>query len=69
MFVLFVPDEDIDGMNMWGAISTGSASPRSEFIYNFDDMFPPLQGHAGIRYEISSRRRTVDVFADDADML
>ncbi|KAK7093873.1 arylsulfatase B-like [Littorina saxatilis] len=44
-----IKDKDIDGINMWDAISTGSASPRSEFIYNLDDMFLPGEGHAGIR--------------------
>lgn len=44
-----VKDPEIDGISMWEAISTGSASPRSEFIYNFDDMFPPYEGHSAIR--------------------
>ncbi|XP_076451993.1 arylsulfatase B-like isoform X2 [Babylonia areolata] len=44
-----IKDKDIDGMSMWDAIRTGSASPRSEFIYNLDDKFFPAEGHAGIR--------------------
>lgn len=44
-----IDDPDIDGMNLWPSLSSGSPSPRTEFIYNLDDMFPPVQGHAGIR--------------------
>ncbi|KAL8587304.1 hypothetical protein ACOMHN_045551 [Nucella lapillus] len=42
-------DKDMDGLSIWEAIKTGCASPRSEVIYNLDDMFFPVEGHAGIR--------------------
>ncbi|KAL8587307.1 hypothetical protein ACOMHN_045554 [Nucella lapillus] len=44
-----VKDKDMDGLSIWEAIKTGCASPRSEVIYNLDDMFFPVEGHAGIR--------------------
>lgn len=44
-----IKDPEIDGISMWEAISTGSASPRSEFVYNIDDVFLPNAGYAGIR--------------------
>ncbi|XP_025084343.1 LOW QUALITY PROTEIN: arylsulfatase B-like [Pomacea canaliculata] len=44
-----IKDGDIDGMNIWDAISNYTPSPRTEFIYNLDDMFIPLEGHAAIR--------------------
>lgn len=44
-----INDTDMDGMNLWPALSSGGPSPRTEFIYNLDDMFIPLEGHAGIR--------------------
>ncbi|ESO99974.1 hypothetical protein LOTGIDRAFT_112980 [Lottia gigantea] len=39
-----------DGQDLWKSISTGSGENRTEFIYNIDDDFPPVEGHAGIRY-------------------
>ncbi|KAK3596805.1 hypothetical protein CHS0354_036645 [Potamilus streckersoni] len=32
------PDPGIDGMDMWPTISENKASPRTEFIYNIDDI-------------------------------
>ncbi|XP_048250185.1 arylsulfatase J-like [Haliotis rufescens] len=32
------PEADIDGMNLWENIRTGSLSPRTEFVYNLDDV-------------------------------
>ncbi|XP_076472377.1 arylsulfatase J-like [Babylonia areolata] len=44
-----VDNEDIDGVSVWKALTTLSPSPRTEFIYNLDNMFPPLEGHAALR--------------------
>ncbi|XP_069103673.1 arylsulfatase B-like isoform X1 [Argopecten irradians] len=43
------PDTKIDGINQWDSLRTGAPSKRTEFIYNLDDKFPPLNGHAAIR--------------------
>ncbi|OWF52332.1 arylsulfatase B-like [Mizuhopecten yessoensis] len=43
------PEKDIDGLDQWESLRTGAPSKRTEFIYNLDDMNPPLQGHAAIR--------------------
>ncbi|KAL5014583.1 hypothetical protein ScPMuIL_008853 [Solemya velum] len=42
------PADEIDGVNQWPSLSTGSESSRSEFIYNLDDKLLP-DGHAAIR--------------------
>ena len=42
-------DPEMDGMNLWPAISTGGTSPRTELILNLDDMMIPAEGHEGIR--------------------
>ncbi|KAL3843147.1 hypothetical protein ACJMK2_021099 [Sinanodonta woodiana] len=33
-----IPDPGIDGMNMWPTISENKSSPRTEFIYNIDEI-------------------------------
>ncbi|XP_067659223.1 arylsulfatase J-like [Haliotis asinina] len=33
-----MPEADIDGINLWENIRTGSPSPRTEFVYNLDDV-------------------------------
>ncbi|XP_060071412.1 arylsulfatase B-like [Ylistrum balloti] len=38
-----------DGVNMWPALSQLSTSPRTELVYNIDDLFPYEEGHAAIR--------------------
>lgn len=43
------PVTDIDGVDQWPAIVQGSQSKRNEFIYNLDNMFPAVNGHAAIR--------------------
>ncbi|KAJ8307722.1 hypothetical protein KUTeg_014727 [Tegillarca granosa] len=43
------PATDIDGVDQWSAIVDGSQSKRNEFIYNLDNMFPAVTGHAAIR--------------------
>ncbi|XP_070576255.1 arylsulfatase J-like [Ptychodera flava] len=40
-------DPDMDGLDMWNTISKGDPSPRTEFVYNFDDM--NLIPHRAIR--------------------
>jgi hypothetical protein len=37
---------DIDGVSMWESLSTGGPSPRTEFVYNIDDVDNP---YAAIR--------------------
>ncbi|XP_053378601.1 arylsulfatase I-like [Mercenaria mercenaria] len=47
-----IPDNsnEIDGINQWKAISTGSESNRKELVYNLDSSEQPgSQGHAAIR--------------------
>ncbi|KAK3588141.1 hypothetical protein CHS0354_012199 [Potamilus streckersoni] len=43
------PDEDIDGINLWEEIRSGSASKRTEFVYHIDEIFTPFEGHEAIR--------------------
>lgn len=44
-----VKSEDMDGLNQWEAISTGSESQRTELVYNLDNALFAQQGHAAIR--------------------
>ena len=53
LFVLF-KDGDIDGIDQWSSISSGMKSGRKEFIYNLDDVNPPTEGHAAIRYTFTT---------------
>lgn len=39
---------DIDGIDMWSALVAGTESPRSEFVYNIDDVGDV---YAAIRYQ------------------
>ncbi|KAL4219483.1 hypothetical protein ACF0H5_022061 [Mactra antiquata] len=39
----------IDGINQWEALSTGSESKRTEFVYNLDNEQMAPTGHAAIR--------------------
>ncbi|XP_067667935.1 arylsulfatase B-like [Haliotis asinina] len=43
------PDASIDGVSQWDSIRMGLPSKRTEFIYNLDDFFYPVTGHAAIR--------------------
>ncbi|KAK3108276.1 hypothetical protein FSP39_004703 [Pinctada imbricata] len=45
-----ISNADMDGMDQWTNIQTRTPSKRTEFVYNLDDMNPPLTGHAAIRY-------------------
>ena len=38
----------IDGINQWESIADGTPSPRTEFVYNMDDV---NLFHGAIRYE------------------
>ena len=42
------PATTIDGINQWESIADGSPSPRTEFVYNMDDV---AEFNAAIRYE------------------
>ena len=42
----------MDGMSHWDAIQNLEETKRTEFIYNLDDMNPPVTGHAAIRYAL-----------------
>nr|KAG5694741.1 hypothetical protein BaRGS_031557 [Batillaria attramentaria] len=44
-----VKNTDIDGVSMWDAITSMGPSPRTGFVYNLDNMNPPVEGHAAIR--------------------
>lgn len=48
-WVFVIAADVIDGVNQWPSLSMGSASARSEFIYNLDDSLLPEEGHAAIR--------------------
>ncbi|XP_067685529.1 arylsulfatase B-like [Haliotis asinina] len=43
------PESDRDGFNLWPSLSTGSPSPRTEVVYNYDSHTLPTEGHAAIR--------------------
>ena len=47
---MILDNDDIDGMNHWDDIQNLRETKRQEFIYNLDDMNPPINGHAAIRY-------------------
>ena len=51
---VFSKDGDIDGIDQWSSISAGMKSGRKEFIYNLDDVNPPTEGHAAIRYTFTT---------------
>ncbi|XP_052286517.1 arylsulfatase I-like isoform X2 [Dreissena polymorpha] len=42
-------DPHLDSIDQWEAMQHGQEGPRTEFIYNLDDVEPATQGHAGIR--------------------
>ncbi|XP_067685669.1 arylsulfatase B-like isoform X2 [Haliotis asinina] len=42
-------ESDRDGFNLWPSLSTGSPSPRTEVVYNYDSHLFPTEGHAAIR--------------------
>ncbi|KAH9499681.1 hypothetical protein Btru_074419 [Bulinus truncatus] len=42
-------DPDQDSLSQWESINSLGPSQRTEFIYNLDYMFPPLQGKSAIR--------------------
>jgi hypothetical protein len=51
--VLFRSVADIDGIDLWDNIRTGSPSARTEFVYNIDnhtDARMPEDIQAAIRY-------------------
>ena len=58
----FIDNEDMDGMSHWDAIQNLEETKRTEFIYNLDDMNPPVTGHAAIRYAL------VTIFLNIEDM-
>ncbi|OWF53589.1 arylsulfatase B-like [Mizuhopecten yessoensis] len=43
------PDSGIDGISQWENLKSNGSSPRTEFIYNLDDLAPYQNGHAAIR--------------------
>ncbi|XP_077995096.1 arylsulfatase B-like [Glandiceps talaboti] len=42
-------DPDMDGINVWNAIVRGDPSPRTEFVYNIDELKSPRSPSAAIR--------------------
>ncbi|KAH9499684.1 hypothetical protein Btru_074431 [Bulinus truncatus] len=42
-------DPDQDSLSQWESINSLGPSQRTEFIYNLDYMFPPVQGESAIR--------------------
>lgn len=36
---LLVADPGIDGMSVWRMLSEGDTPPRTEFLYNIDDIY------------------------------
>ncbi|KAK3108902.1 hypothetical protein FSP39_018311 [Pinctada imbricata] len=45
-----ISNPDMDGINQWDNIRNLRPSDRTGFVYNLDDKFPPVNGHAAIRY-------------------
>ncbi|KAK3108925.1 hypothetical protein FSP39_018823 [Pinctada imbricata] len=44
-----ISNPDMDGINQWDNIRNLRPSDRTGFVYNLDDKFPPVNGHAAIR--------------------